>query len=720
MIMQVLCFANKLQNTRYTFAFEIIKSQYKTMNTRQKLSAMALLATVANIGIHAQIADSTGHAMEGEVDEVVITTTKSIKMNSSAMNVDLIGTAELCRAACCNLGESFTTNPSVDVNYSDAATGAKQIKLLGLSGTYVQMLTENVPNFRGAAIPYSLGYVPGPWMQSIQVSKGASSVKNGYESITGQINLEYQKPQLTDHLNVNLFASTMAKADFNLDAAVHLNSKWSTALLGHYEDDFDNHDSNGDGFQDLPKVRQAHLLNRWAYMSDHYVMQAAVSGLKETRHSGQITHGAHSAMSMGEGHSPYTIDISTDRYEAFVKNAYIINHEHNTNVAMILSGSLHNMDATYGNKRYDVDETNGYAQLMYETEFGEHNSISAGLSLNHDGFKSTVADSRSVSTAWLQTQSALDPDETVYGGYAQYTYRCEDHLTLMAGLRADHSSLWGSFVTPRTHIKWSPSDVVSIRASLGKGYRTARPLAENNYLLASSRNVLIGRLTQEEAWNYGLSTSLDIPLAGKTLRLNAEYFYTDFRHQTVIDLDTDPHAVYFSNLDGKSYSSVCQVDVTYPIVSGLTLTAAYRYTDAKTTYGGKLLERPLTSRYKGLVTMQYQTPLRFWTFDLTLLLNGGGRMPAAYLTTEQLGTNDGASSWASRFKSSQQLNAQITREFRNFSIYVGGENITGFRQKHPIVDASNPWGSNFDATMVWGPVHGAMYYVGMRFNLSKE
>ena len=114
------------------------------------------------------------------------------KLRSSVTNAELINSDELCRAACCNLGESFVTNPSVDVNYSDAATGAKQIKLLGLSGTYVQMLTENIPNFRGASAPYGLGYVPGPWMSSIQVSKGTSSVKNGYEALTGQINIEFK------------------------------------------------------------------------------------------------------------------------------------------------------------------------------------------------------------------------------------------------------------------------------------------------------------------------------------------------------------------------------------------------------------------------------------------------------------------------------------------------------------------------------------------------
>ena len=90
-----------------------------------------------------------------ELSEVQIVSRKlsTLKLRSSVMNEEIVTSDELCRAACCNLGESFVTNPSVDVSYSDAATGAKQIKLLGLSGTYVQMLTENIPNYRGAASP---------------------------------------------------------------------------------------------------------------------------------------------------------------------------------------------------------------------------------------------------------------------------------------------------------------------------------------------------------------------------------------------------------------------------------------------------------------------------------------------------------------------------------------------------------------------------------------
>lgn len=612
-------------------------------------------------------------------------------------NTEVISSGELLRAACCNLGESFTTNPSVDVNYADAATGAQQIKLLGLSGTYVQMLTENIPNYRGAAAPYSLGFIPGPWMQSIQVSKGASSVKNGYESITGQINVEFKKPQGTPFVDANLFYSTKGKVEANLGANLHLTSRWSTALFGHYEILDKAHDGNGDGFADMPKVHQGSLMSRWAWLSDNYVFQASVKGLKEHRESGQIGHHAT------ESH-PYLIDITNERYEAFVKNAYIFDPEHSSNIALILSGSTHHQNALYGHKQYGTNQRNGYASLMFETDFNEHHSLSTGVSLNHDHF-----DRPRTSGQWPELC-----DETIPGAYAQYTYKIGELFTLMGGLRWDHSNIHGGFLTPRMHLKFSPNDKLTLRGSIGKGYRTNHVMAEYNYLLASSRQIIIDEdLDQEEAWNYGVSAIVSIPIGERKLELSAEYYHTTFQHQMLIDMDSNPYAVHFTNLVGDSYSHTWQAEATYPLFEGFTITATYRRTNVKATYGGILREKPLTNRYKGLVTAQYKPGLGKWQFDATLQLNGGGRMPDPYTTA------DGKPSWDSRYKGYEQVSAQVTRFFRHWSIYAGGENITTRRQKHPIIAADDPWGTNFDATMVWGPMHGAIYYIGIRMNFIK-
>lgn len=588
-----------------------------------------------------------------DLGEVSIVTRKlgTMKLRSSVMNEDMISSAELTRAACCNLGESFVTNPSVDVSYSDAATGARQIRLLGLSGTYVQMMTENIPNFRGAAAAYGLGYVPGPWMQSIQVSKGSSSVKNGYESITGQINVEFKKPQLpdADWVSANLFAGSTGRYEANADATVKLSKRWSTSLLAHYENETKAHDANDDGFADIPRVEQYNFWNRWAYMGDRYLFQAGVKALHETRNSGQTAHGQAPA------HGLYEIGIRTDRYEAFAKNAYVFDKEKNTNLALILQGSWHNQDAAYGRKMYDVDQRNFYASLLFETEPSRKHGLSAGLSFNYDGYDQQYRLTNRVEDGVTEKYVK----ESVPGAYVQYTFSPDERWTVMGGIRADYSSRHGFFVTPRAHVKFNPNEYVHFRLSAGKGYRTNHVLAENNYLLASSRAVRVApQLDQEEAWNYGASVSAYIPVRGKTLNVNAEYYYTDFLKQVVADMDSNPHEVAFYNLDGRSYSHVFQVEASYPFFKGFTLTAAYRLTDVKSTYKGKLMEKPLTGRYKGLLTASYQTPLGLWQFDTTLQLNGGGRMPEPYRLS------DGSLSWERRYGSFPQLSAQVTRYFR--------------------------------------------------------
>ena len=619
-----------------------------------------------------------------DLQNVTITSRRSgTRRMMGAVNGVMINREELFKAACCNLGESFTTNPSVDVNYSDAATGAKQIKLLGLSGTYVQMLTENLPNFRGAAAPFSLDYVPGPWMNSIQVSKGSSSVRNGYESITGQIDIEYLKPDNDEGVTVNLYGGTLGRLEANADANVHLDDKLSTEVLAHYQDDFGHHDVNDDGFLDQPNVRQWNLQNRWKWKGAHYMFHGGLALVKEKREGGQTHHTAPDV------HHLYKIGVETDRYEGYMKHAFIIDPEKGTNIALMGNASMHLLEANYGEKHYSVNQKNAYAQLLFETNLTEHHNLSTGLSLNYDYL-------------------TRDDKETTPGAYVQYTYNLNDKVVAMAGIRADRSSRYGTFVTPRFHLKLTPSEIVSLRLSAGKGYRTVHALAENNNLLASGRQLVVDDLEQERAWNYGVSSSFYIPLFDKTLKLNAEYYHTHFSQQAVIDYDSNPNAILITNLDGKSYSNTVQIDATYPIVQGLELTAAWRWNDVKCTYGGELMEKPLTSRYKGLVTASYKTPLGLWQFDATLQLNGGGRMPTPV---------NGL--WDERFKAYEQVSAQITRWFRHFSVYIGGENLTGFRQKKTIINAEDPWSASFDPTMVWGPVHGRMFYAGVRINVGR-
>ena len=455
------------------------------------------------------VAQTDSIANTHELKNVVVKATNGIKSKYRVDNADIIGQGQLIRAACCNLGESFTANPSVDVSYSDAATGAKQIKLLGLSGTYVQMLTENIPNLRGASLPYSLGYVPGPWMQSIQVSKGASSVKNGYESITGQINIEFLKPQGTDGVRANVYQDSEQKTEVNLDGSIHLNDRLSTATLLHFENRQMDHDGNGDGFMDMSKLRQYNLMHRWAYVSPRWISQLMLRGLRDEREGGQSRKHANTASS----ELLYSTSVKTNRYEMQWKNGFTLNADHNTSIALMLHGSWHDADNVFGITQYDVTQKNGYAQLMFETDITENHNISVGASLNHDYY-----DERFNPLGALPEAESKVTKEITPGLYAQYTYKLGEKLTVMPGVRWDHSNLYGSFFTPRLHIKYSPSDIITLRTSIGKGYRSPHALAENVSLLASGRQIIIDSdLKQEEAWNMGASLGFNIPLFGKNL-----------------------------------------------------------------------------------------------------------------------------------------------------------------------------------------------------------
>lgn len=656
---------------------------------------------------NAEEPDTIGNA--SMLQEISVSAQGTRKLRGGADNTELISALELTRAACCNLGESFTTNPSVDVSYSDAATGARQIRLLGLSGTYVQMLTENVPNFRGAASPYGLGYIAGPWMQSISVSKGASSVKNGYESLTGQINIEMRKPQAEPSLAVNGYLDHRGKAELNAYGNMRLGRKWSGALLLHGENSSMSHDGNDDGFLDMPRIRQFSAMNRWAYLSENYVFQIAMKYLGEKRRGGQDTHTHRGSSANVSEARLYKIDINTNRSEVFTKNAFIFDRDNDGNLALILSGSYHDQDALYGARFYDVDQSNVYASLMFERKWldGLH-ALSAGLSYNYDHYRQNYL--LDVTSTDVRSKEI----EAVSGAYAQYTLNLDSRLIAMAGVRYDYSSLYGSMFTPRVHLRYNPSDAWSFHASAGRGYRTPHPLAELNYMLASSRKFIIeGRLPQESAWNYGAGTSWTPEFLDNRLTLSAEYYYTDFRDQMCVSFDRDPHSVYIYGLHGNSRSHTFQTELNIHILSDLEFTGAYRLTDVRADYGHGMQLQPLVSRSKGLFTLGWTPDMGIWQADVTLAVNGGGRMPEPYELS------DGILSWERNFRTYCTLNAQLTRNFRNWAVYLGGENLTGFTQKNPIVGASDPWGPNFDSTMIWGPLHGAVVYVGFRYSFTK-
>ena len=683
---------------------------------------------------------------EAVLDEVTITERKMgvIKSRTSAFDTQTIGTEELCRAACCNLSEAFETNASVDVAYADAATGAKQIRLLGLSGTYVQLLQENTPAVRGLAQNFGMEYIPGPWMSSVQVSKGTSSVINGYEAVSGQINVELLKPQTQNPLSLNLMFNSELMAEANIEGGWELMSERMneltnegeehehdehchheslyTGIMAHYTGSYMAMDENKDGFADMPKVQNANLANRWFYKHGDYTLIAFARGLYDRRRGGQNVH--HSSVA-----NPYLINLNTWRVEGFIKNGYVYDDESGSSVAIITAASYHNLDNTYGPRAWKASQLNAYLNGIWQRNWegggliDNDHRLSAGVSVNFDKYEERL-------TINELTINDLDLGryEVTPGLFAEYDYTYSDKLSLVAGVRADYSTKYGLFVTPRANVRYSPFEWWTLRASAGMGYRSPNAIADNAFIIPSSRTLtLADTIGQERAVNAGISTTFYIPLGSKQLQLSMEYYYTHFLNSLIVDMDRDPHQVHIYNQTdvpgAKSFAHCAQVEASIEVLRGWTWTAAFRWTDVEqTTFNSvtnayELRPKALTNRFKGVITTSYQTPLKKWQFDVTAQFNGISRMPDGFTA---YGDFLGGYGTAKPITWYPQLMAQVTKYFRTCSLYVGAENMTNFRQDSPIIGADDPYGANFDASMVCGPTTGWKVYLGFRYDLEKK
>lgn len=670
------------------------------------------------------IAQDTLNMDQFRIEEVQVVQRRkgTVKSRTDAFDTQRINSEELCRAACCNLSEAFETSASVDVAYADAATGAKQIRLLGLNGTYVQLIQENTPAVRGLAQNFGLEYIPGPWMSSIQVSKGTSSVINGYEATSGQINVELLKPQIQSPLAVNLMFNSDLMAEANIAGGWKIESrkqkvesrKLYTGILAHYGQNFMAMDGNHDSFMDMPKTINANLANRWFYKEGNYTFQAFVRGLYDRRRAGQFADTIA---------NPYHINLNTWRVEGFVKNGYVFDEETGSSVALITAVSYHDLNNDYGLRNWKANQLNVYANAIYQGNFegrGEIDNdhrLSAGVSVNFDKYGETLNILPDNLNRW----------EVVPGIFAEYSLKYDEKLSLVAGVRADYSTRYGFFVTPRMNIRYTPWEWWTLRASVGLGYRSPNVIADNAFILPSSRTIHItDKIEQERAVNSGISTTFYIPLGSKELQLSGEYYYTHFLNSAIVDLDQDPHGVYIYNQSdikgAKSFAHSAQIEASIEVLRGWTWTAAFRWTDIKqTTIGAdgiaRLREKALSNRYKGVITTSYQTPLKKWQFDVTAQFNGVGRMPDGFTAFGDLRGGYGAPKPLSWYP---QLMAQVTKYWKSCSLYVGAENMTNFKQDQPIIDSFNPFGPNFDASMVCGPTTGWKVYVGFRYELEKE
>jgi len=635
---------------------------------------------------------------------------RSINISSlDTRKVEVISQTELRKAACCNLSESFETNPSIDVSFTDAITGTRQIEMLGLSGPNIQITRELIPEVRGLMSGYGLEFTPGVWIESIQLNKGTGSVINGYESMTGQINTELLKPTDMKPLTINLYTNRMQRLEANVTIRHMIEgSDLSAATLLHAKSNQQRRDVNKDGFLDVPLRTVYTGLHRWKYDGGEWQAQAGIKGSYMNSQGGQMEFRPEEKGSM----ETWGYGLEVRRLDAFIKGGRVWQDIPWRSVGMQLAMSSHNQTSYFGLRPYDATQTSLYGNFIYETILSNVNhGLTTGLSIYYDDFDETVG---------LTAENIVGYDfrEIIPGAFAEYHYDDEGDFSATAGLRVDHHNLYGVYVTPRLHLRYAATEETILRLSMGRGQRTAQIFAENYGLLASARSVIIEGtnpdlphcLEAEVAWNIGVSMTQDFRLAGRDAALGIDLFRTHFTNQIIVNLDRDPQEIVFSNLDGESYSWSAQAQVDYEIVDGLDVRLAYRYYDVKSTYDGRLLRRPFVANQRAFVNVGYVTP-RAWSLDLTVNWQSNKRLPFTGSSPQQFQRDQYSPDFV-------LINAQVRKDWGpKWSVYLGAENILDFRQQDPIIAATDPFGEHFDSALVWGPVMGRNIYVGATYTL---
>jgi len=618
---------------------------------------------------------------------------------------EAIGAKELKRAACCDLSESFETNATVDVSYSDAVSGTKTLRMLGLDGKYAQLSVENIPFVRGLSANYGLTLIPGPWINAINVSKGVGTAVNGPNAMTGQIDLCLLNPFDAPPLFTNLYVNSQGRRELNVNAGQLMGRHAANVLMVQGSSNQLDMDQNGDGFRDMPLGTRFNVMDRWIQRKGRRTTQVMARYVTDVRNGGN-TDAHRSSELPGGGH--YRVDIANEMGDVLVKNGWIL-RDSTKSIGLLGSFRNHTLSSRFGDRRHEGVQLSGYLNAVYQQLVNAAgDQLKAGASWQYDAF-----DERFLDPASAAGDSAFSRIERMPGVFAEFT-RTRKRLTLVAGARADMNALYGTTVSPRLHLKFDPGPLTTLRLGAGRAFRSALPFVENAGALASSRRVNVAApLGLERSWNFGASLLHKWKWFRRKWSLGLDVYHSTFTDQVVADLDRSPRTLALYMLDGRSFANSVLADLQVALDRRWDLKLSYRWYDVRTTYDGVLRERPFTPRHRGLVDLAYASINDHWRFDITLNLFGTARLP----DTED---NPEAYRLPARAPAYATLNAQLTRVFGALEVYVGGENLTSVQQARQVLAPEAPFGPYFDASLIWGPTNKAMIYGGFRHTFNRK
>lgn len=609
------------------------------------------------------------------------------------LNVEEIGAGELRKAACCNLSESFETNASVDVNITDAVSGAKKIQMMGLDGVYTQIQFENIPYLRGLESSYGLSSLPGTWINSMQITKGTGNVVNGYESMAGLINIEVKKPNNMNRVFVNTFGSLMGKTELNFDSGFQLNDKWSSAWFVHGSGVFVEMDLNGDDFLDMPNGTNIALMNRYNYQGEKMEAQFGLNVYQENKVGGQTSDMRESDKKF------YSVNINSKHADIFAKTGFFMKKPLHS-IGIVYNAKYQQTNAFFGDRKFVGEEKRGYINAIYDGILGNSDhKFKLGVSAVYSDIKQHT----------IQDMDSLNDDraEIVPGAFAEYSF-IGMRLSSVLGARVDYHNLYGVQFSPRIHFKYTLTEYTDLRFTVGKGWRVPNYMIDNVSLLANSKTWIAPGLVEPEiSWNIGGSVMQDFKFLKRKGNIIIDYYHTMFENQMLVDRDTESNQIIFNNSDRSSFSNSLQAEISYVVSKTIDFRLAYKYLDVRATYNGILQQQVLLPKHRGLFNLTYKTRNKRWELDFTSSVYGSSRLP-------------GTISSENRSPVYPIINMQITHNYKKWEFYLGGQNLGNYIQENPIINAENPFENTFDATRIWAPIYGINGYVGVRFTIKKE
>ena len=669
----------------------------------------------------------------GDAEVTTQRATTSISL-LNPLNIQQLNRKELAKAACCNLSEAFETNASVDASFTDAVTGTRQIRMLGLDGKYTQILVDNLPGPRGLNVVQGLSFIPGPWIDQIAISKGTGSVTAGYESITGQINVALRNPANAEPRHINIYRSEDGRLEWNHVSRHQVDRRWATSLLSHAEIGDKLNDRNEDGFLDTPLQKDIVLRNEWILRGDRGIRgEYSITGIKLETLGGQMAayEGADDVwdlmpelLAKTESDSLWTAATMIDRLELSAKTGYVFPGQEWKSFGSQFFASTHEQTHQFGNRNYKGTENFFRGNILFSSIINHtDHKFTTGVSFLYDDFQE-IGTWGAAYDEWDAEEDTLSRTEIVPGSFFEYTWTANERLMVVAGVRGDYHNMYGAFFSPRLHARYSLAEETSIKIVAGRGFRTANVFMEQLGTWASNRRwVIQGELKPEVATNIGFNLVSKFRLNSRDASISLDGYWTEFENRVVADLYNSPYGILIYNAS-ESRSKTLQLEFDWSLHRRVNVRAAYRWVDAQTDYQDfdiELRQDPYVSKHRAFTQWSYASKEGVdgeqTRIDATIQWIGPQALPRP-----SAGSSDYELHLAES-PSFTQVNIQLSRNIHTgFELYAGIENLLDVKQDNPIVGANYPdeFNETFDASLVYGPIFGKMSYVGLRWTLGAE